>query len=152
MAQRIYESAETGQDLSFHPQFLHPSLVESLSHVKSLCDKLEETRKYQAHRPDPPNYEAIRQDLKQFSNSFMGSNTAIRKISKNVRDIFKGCGHEDMIQHTVTSCQIWMDAHRNFVKKIFKNFWYWDITAGFLFASIQVRTFKINLFGYKLWT
>jgi len=99
---------------------------------------LTEVKKFQAFRPDPPSYYSIRQDLQQFSKSFLGSPDTIKKFNKQVMDIFQGRGTEESVQDTVTSCYIWIDAHRNFAKKMFKHFWYWDISAGFLCASVQV--------------
>lgn len=139
-AQRIHQFVEVGSDLlNSHLSTLHPFVTKCAFHLRKCQTELAEAQDGIAFRPDPPNYVAIKQDILQFVKGF----ASVDKLQEIVERALMLLSSSQIpstqdIDTALIPCQIWIDSHINFAKKLSKEFWYWDVTSSFLFASVQV--------------
>lgn len=96
-------------------------------------------------RPSPPLYTSIMQEIRQFVDSF-GSYAKAKEFSTMIEQLLSQPLSHDTMSSVVIQCENWFLCHRNFVHKLSKQFLYWDITAPFLSASIQVRYCHLRIF------
>lgn len=112
---------------------------------------MENAKSSIAARPEPPQYEALRQDAIQFVKT-MASKSKIDELTSRVRNLFSKLGQLDVeseiteneINAVLIPCSSWLESCANFVHKQLKRFWYWDISLAYIHPAIQVPFQKNN--------
>jgi hypothetical protein len=142
-SKRLHQIAQTGLDILqedvdsavIHPYISHVTRDIILS--RRMC---KEARAGIIPRPDPPAYNSLLRDIKQFVST-LGSCTKTKEVTNATLQLLQDdvTASEDDTKSILIQCKNWLDSHKNFVRKIWKNYWYWDVTASFLYASVQVR-------------
>lgn len=141
---------DNGTDLmSLHKDQVHPFVIESALHINFLEKLLKETETGIAQRSDPPKYTSIRKEIHQFTQSY-GNPKKLYGIISSIADLQNNSTdfNQDQVNSLKSQLLLCIDGHRNFVTKLSKLYWYWDITAGYLFASKMVGlVYFVNLYA-----
>jgi len=120
---------------------IHPCISHVVQDLVSIRKMHKDALTGIVPRPDPPAYNSLSQDIKQFVST-LGSFLKSKDLTNSVHEILNNptsLASKEICGSILIQCQNWLDSHRNFVQKIWKNYWYWDVTASFLFTSVQVR-------------
>lgn len=160
-AQRLFALYITGHDIcprnggKQKTGYVHP-YVHKVSHLlQTSTERLKEAEANIAARPDPPQYEELRNVMLQFVRS-MASQGRTEEMITRVRNLFGGDGednvddgsestvsnskpNEDEINAILIPCTSWLESWSNFVHKQLKRFWYWDISLALLHPAVQVK-------------
>ena len=138
----------TGHDISSRngtssdSGYVHPYEHEVSVLLQASTKRLKEAESNIAARPDPPEYEDLRQVAMQFVRSF-ASKAKSDELIVNVRNLFRiGSARnptEDEINAVLIPCSSWLETCSNFIHKQLKRFWYWDISLSYLHPAVQVN-------------
>lgn len=141
LSKRLHQFSLTGLDILTQnvDSTMHPCLGHVAEDIALSRELQKEAKAGIVPRPEPPSYNSILGDIKQFVGT-LGSLSKIKDLTGAVGQMFESRKEEtkDHIGSILIQCVNWLDSHKNFTRKIAKNYWYWDVTAGFLHASIQV--------------
>jgi len=141
LSKRLHQMSLTGIDTLTQDieSTMHPYLGHVVKDIAASKKLKTEAIAGVVPRPEPPSYSSILGDIKQFVGT-LGSLAKIKDLTSLSVQLFSD-GNAESKEH-INSVLIqyinWLDSHKNFSRKIAKNYWYWDVTAAFLHASIQV--------------
>lgn len=129
---------------------IHPYFNLLFQNIMSDTEQMQNAKDGIVPRPKPPMYTSIVQEMQQFVDSF-GSYSKAQAFSTMLTNLLTNTlTSSSNISSIPIQCKNWLDCHRNFVLKLSKKFWYWDITAPFLSASIHVSFNFVSYYYFKL--
>ena len=137
----------TGRDLDLsdllacHPRLGY--LTSRLDHLRTLATELTG---HIAVRPQPPQFDALLQDVRQFHES-IGSSERVLGFTQKLRSLGKALDRGQGVgsfQGTVTEVKAWGRTQTEFLKKMQRDYpFYSDLLIPFLAGVQQVRSRRV---------